>query len=1678
MSRSDQNSLLALTRYYIQAGQYDELTDLIDGGVFFVLKERAYGIETLSEDLENYIIPATIQKRDWNHFSRYVTLDINLKELAERLSQDVILKALVKNGRTEFAHHIINQINDPLNRAVSRSVVLDALNKWKQNEENGSLLFAIQKHLEEDLREAASYYEDGSYPVRWAEALAKILSSINVFGYSIIQPYIYRILGHKGEEFDKFWLTLAKSMGIDYEKYRSEIWDALRHVNSHVLLVAALPYLPILPSSKDWKYALDQLKVLDLPVTFFAESFFILANLLPNNHGIDIWGDFIRAFKDTNDLQFQKILPEHLSGFFNSLTQSQVHELLANTHSLEAQLSILICENTIRPDSIPSFQILKRIDLLETLPVKMHWLLRFLELGGKDVEKTLKQAKRIAFATTFCFHVDTDASAFLNVLARYEPGNLQKYFDLMAFSEGMSTDVLNSIALQCCNAMLLKIFINNIEKYVGGMQTLNGESEKFKCRRKILLLLLYNALRIGDMTSWKNIINNKLFESEQDEIYTVVVQLVEDGLLSEANELAGYLRNPRLRFLASLQLLESRGGYGDSRANELLTFTDLYALFADTALFDDVALFCDILCKHPVDLKASILQSLINFTDNTNKKEALFDGAMEILDYQQETYGIGRIHHQDATELCLKAVGLIQSRDELLDYLPQITNIVTWQKMDKSLDEILEGIKQVIRSEEITYSRKINVILKLLSLFRDLYKDGLHGSLYQQMGPARNFKKLFDTLYLFSQDAEDPYLRGQIERCWHLLFPVMVAVLCECGSQVPLDVLNHSWQANLAYDHLFLITRLSEKNIFFNFLVNLEEKRLSVIFKRINRSPWRSFIKYAQEHLQPENARIISFAKESLDLPVFNLPGEILSGNWIGLAFVYAVKSPFLLPAFLNAIPENDIKDIVIVRIIIDDWIPDRYNESLIPDIVAKLSGKDLTKFVMDWLEVNKPHVVTPTRFLKEETLEFKAAYYAVAKKDSPIFFDIRDWLIDVYRSVKLGYSDFAEQVILSLKQYGTIFGKVAFQQWLTYYLHPRYSIIFHQEKNKKIEDIRNSISLARTLATTPESDQLVATSVLPIKSFQTFDKYKKWRNELPRRLDQYETISEGIANTGIITLLLYSVILLFFDLSLRGGEAVQHYVSMQPMPLIWVGLFVVYIMNIWLVCSLLAQRRTNNIRLRPLAVFLIAIFSGIPIWGLFSFPLHTWILRVKPAWLISKNTGVILAQQGFFDITLFADFLVWTGIRFWKKWGIWWGYLFNLVISFLTVYYFLDTYVPLGFPYQQIGTVLGLFLHFLVFINALAILHYDGRQLELVGWKLWLKYAVALLWLIPIPGFSFIGVVVYLFSSSENERKNTVLFQAFYSLGNLSRDPIWSDLKEKLEVDFKNLGWFRGVREPAYHDVDETRLVQEKIPFNFILKIRGLMAAGFAAWLVWGLFQVGLDIESIDAIMYIIIIGSLCLGTLGLLISITQFVLALKDRRLFLPDPPYFVYLYLSQYAFFSGCIFSYGFATNDYQTAVLFGLIGFVFLGLKFIEIILDTLMNIPKPKKQMKWENIFQILFVVTMVSFVMNADAPVSVTEGMSFTQAVNTLDFKLVELDFLFRTSVPLMALLLVVSCFNRFMSPFGLRNIFNRTLPLKMRLVLVFVGASFVLPFGEMLFPISIYLKEKYWIEFEKLLVD
>lgn len=89
--------------------------------------ERLGGFQPSSDDLETYVLPATITCEDWDRFLHYAAIALNLRGLAEDFAAPEILRALARSGRVSLALDAAGRLPDPLRQAEALAALVSSL---------------------------------------------------------------------------------------------------------------------------------------------------------------------------------------------------------------------------------------------------------------------------------------------------------------------------------------------------------------------------------------------------------------------------------------------------------------------------------------------------------------------------------------------------------------------------------------------------------------------------------------------------------------------------------------------------------------------------------------------------------------------------------------------------------------------------------------------------------------------------------------------------------------------------------------------------------------------------------------------------------------------------------------------------------------------------------------------------------------------------------------------------------------------------------------------------------------------------------------------------------------------------------------------------------------------------------------------------------------------------------------------------------------------------------------------------------------------------------------------------------------------------------------------------------------------------------------------------------------
>lgn len=339
-------------------------------------------------------------------------------------------------------------------------------------------------------------------------------------------------------------------------------------------------------------------------------------------------------------------------------------------------------------------------------------------------------------------------------------------------------------------------------------------------------------------------------------------------------------------------------------------------------------------------------------------------------------------------------------------------------------------------------------------------------------------------------------------------------------------------------------------------------------------------------------------------------------------------------------------------------------------------------------------------------------------------------------------------------------------------------------------------------------------------------------------------------------------------------------------------------------------------------------LLVGIPIWGLFTVPLWSWLEREQPACLLKKG------PEGFLARKTGGDRIMTRTLVFWQRWRK--GHLFIslFLVNFIVLAIILN---QSEIMYRYSPSEVPWFIAVIWCLHALTAISYGifvrsflrKKELARVPYLLIALSPIGML--LPIPLFGLLMLITLVFAGPIGvaDASETHVEKIFES----QRDKQgWNALEFRLRQHFKPSWFFQGFRrQPESWAVTRPRSLRIYWVKGFVYAKVGLLALEVAplGWFV-SAYLAG-DKAGANAAMSLLWLGVLFLGCLGLVMMLVNFL-----RRVYQPesykDLPFPAgsasYLAASQFAAFAGMTLGLGYVSGEsgYFVGVFlyFGMLG----------------------------------------------------------------------------------------------------------------------------------------------------------
>ena len=530
-----------LVSHLSKAGKTARLFELLEQRGFLAGQADFFGdFGRTREDVETFILPATLAAGDWNRFLRYATVTLHLRGLAEALTEPEILEALAQSGRLKLATDLAGRLAEPLERAAALSVIAQKCRSdpadFRQR------LESLGQSLEAPLppsSDPAEVVRRGGLLARMARLLGPDLTSS--WPLWIAKAGLYQ------EEADPVWRAVAESWLDREETAEPALWEALRQIHHPQVL------LDFLPEALGLRAAADPAEVLTRLSSLFQKED------QRSRAVLSFLSRLAGSRPDDACALWEKVSNESLSWTVELIETAGPLLARLDSERLEIQdpvtraaLRVVVLEAT--KDPLRADAALEAVESLPDGPEKLHYALRY--LGARPSEPEDEVRGQVAAVARYLHEIrygaaPDDLRRYLDRIAQFFPEELPFQVESLFTSPASHPDVLYALIRSAESTAVLFHMMENASRYAS--LAARNEAEAFRLRGEILNGAARRLCLLGESPcEVMEKVSQRLLLQEEDEIRSALVPLAA-GFDGAAETIATGIRNGRRNLIARLR---------------------------------------------------------------------------------------------------------------------------------------------------------------------------------------------------------------------------------------------------------------------------------------------------------------------------------------------------------------------------------------------------------------------------------------------------------------------------------------------------------------------------------------------------------------------------------------------------------------------------------------------------------------------------------------------------------------------------------------------------------------------------------------------------------------------------------------------------------------------------------------------------------------------------------------------------------------------------------------------------------------------------------------------------------------------------------------------------------------------------------------------------------------------
>lgn len=700
------------------------------------------GFERPGEDVEEHVLRAAIEARDWERFIRFAAVAANLRALAEDLVDPDILRALATGGRVVLAQDLAARLTHPVARGEAHTVIAMACGR-------GHPVFG------ELLQEIARTLQAAEATERRSPALVAIARQLGP-ELDTLWPVCIPRLAPAQEDADLVWQALAAAWLDRGDIQAPGLWRALAEIRDpHRILEVAPEHLADL-GPEDPEEVLDKLRPLlgaEEDVRRRAVSLFLgrLAESRPEE-ALAAWEGWTKS----EAIPWSAALVEACRGILVRLDPDRLEELCASIDDVSARAALRIVNLESRPDERRAASALAVLQ--EAADDGLHWSLRYVASAPEPEGELPRKLGSIAgYLYELRYEAPPrDLRLFLDLVARLRPDELKAHLEGVVWSPASRPETLLTLASETESERLAELLLENTERYAAAVAPTAVEG--FQLRKDLLIRIAARLCSFRGNTEILDDAIGRLLPEEEDELRTVLAPRL------ESREIAEGIYDRRRRLLTLLETIPP----GDAN-RDLLAARSLYAAVARVDAIEDELRGLATLLQPPLDLSDLADKQIGAIRDPGIRLQALLRLAWHSIAFQESFYG-GRPDRAAAIEM-VRSAFTADTDARLVSLTPQVAELGAQAGGARAVAELQEAARRLVRLDSASWQERLEALERLLACIP---------SLFLGRGDRRGAKRAAEVLEAVARlpfQSDAGAAQEEIQSRWHEVLPIAVAVL-------------------------------------------------------------------------------------------------------------------------------------------------------------------------------------------------------------------------------------------------------------------------------------------------------------------------------------------------------------------------------------------------------------------------------------------------------------------------------------------------------------------------------------------------------------------------------------------------------------------------------------------------------------------------------------------------------------------------------------------------------------------------------------------------------------------------------------------------------------------------------------------------------------------------------------